>query len=196
MAALTKIVKGALSGLSDAPVDKSKRKFMKKAVTGSAAAGSAAVLGGAGILGTEAIKAGKKSLPEAIKTGKKSLGELFASGKLDNIMSKIKEAFNEDWRGGTLDDLQNNLNYSDDQLMKVSEDVDFLYDMAAPEDPFETASEIKNFTDDIMGDMVYGGENPAFLIGEFKKPVFKNEVLEQFPDVNIDELNSLTDKLF
>lgn len=60
MAALTKIVKGALSGLSDAPVDKSKRKFMKKAVTGSAAAGSAAVLGGAGILGTEAIKAGKE----------------------------------------------------------------------------------------------------------------------------------------
>ena len=196
MAALTKIVKGALSGLSDAPVDKSKRKFMKKAVTGSAAAGSAAVLGGAGILGTEAIKAGKKSLPEAIKAGKKSLGELFSSGKLDNIMSKIKKAFDEDWADSTLDDLQKNLNYSDDQLMKVSEDVDYLYDMAAPEDPFETASEIKDFADDIMGEMGYGGDDPAFLIGEFKKPVFKNEVLEQFPDVNIDELNSLTDKLF
>lgn len=147
-------------------------------------------------MGQKQLKLEKKSLPEAIKTGKKSLGELFSSGKLDNIMSKIKEAFNEDWRGGTLDDLQNNLNYSDDQLMKVSEDVDFLYDMAAPEDPFETASEIKDFADDIMGEMVYGGDDPAFLIGEFKKPVFKNEVLEQFPDVNIDELNSLTDKLF
>ena len=63
-------------------------------------------------------------------------------------------------------------------------------------DSFETASEIKDFADDIMGEMVYGGDDPAFLIGEFKKPVFKNEVLEQFPDVNIDELNSLTDKLF
>jgi hypothetical protein len=196
MAALTKIVKGALSGLSDAPVDKSKRKFMKKAVTGSAAAGSAAALGGAGILGTEVIKAGKKSLPESIKAGKKSLGELFSSGKLDNIMSKIKEAFDEDWADSTLGDLQKNLNYSDNQLMKVSEDVDFLYDINAPEDPFETASEIKDFADDIMGEMVYGGDDPAFLIGEFKKPVFKNEVLEQFPDVNIDELNSLTDKLF
>jgi|TARA_R110000824_G_scaffold3794_3_gene18129 hypothetical protein len=185
MAALTKIVKGALSKLSDAPVDKSKRKFIKKAVAVPAAAGSAAVLGGAGILGTEAIKAGKKSL-----------GELFASGKLDNIVSKVKKAFDEDWADSTLDDLQKNLNYNDNQLMKVSEDVDFLYDMAAPEDPFKTASEIKDFTDDIMGEMVYGGDNPAFLIGEFKKPVFKSEVLEQFPDVNIDELNSLTDKLF
>ena len=56
-------------------------------------------------------------------------------------------------------------------------------------------------TDNFMGDFAWDfmkGRAKAllFLIDEFKKPAFKNEILEQFPDVDVNEINSLADKLF
>ena len=56
------------------------------------------------------------------------VAELFESGKLDGIISKIKSALDEDWfddfdkvaKPDSLEVLQKNLGYSDDQISQIS----------------------------------------------------------------------------
>tara|TARA_R110000787_G_scaffold283817_1_gene396928 strand:+ start:587 stop:1372 length:786 start_codon:yes stop_codon:yes gene_type:complete len=183
-----------LGALPDAPVDQSKRNFMKGAVPAAAGLGALGALGG--------------------PVAKKSLNDLFSSGALDDTLLKIKSAFDEDWvdiadsgNVNSLEVLQKNLGYNDDQLAKISDETSLIEQLEMVDldtskmTSAEIAQKMREMTDNFMGDFAWDfmkgrGESPAVLIDEFKKPAFKNEILEQFPDVDVNEINSLADKLF
>ena len=203
MAAGSKIVKGVYGALKDitsskpdAPVDESRREFIKKAPV--------ATVGGAGAL---------TGLGTAAALGAKAL---FGQGKFDDILEKVKSAFDEDQqdislhgsdRGDPVEILQKNLEIDDDDLAKISEETSIFeqfdwLDLDTDEmTPSEIADAMREMTDDAMGSFAYDfmkgrGDNPSSLIDEFKIPAFKLEVQKQFPDIEADELNDLARKLF
>jgi hypothetical protein len=213
MAAGKKIVKGLFGALPDdpGPVDQSRRQFVKKA-----AVATPAVAVGAGALSKLPVKeiaeevAGE--VAPAIKTGKKSLADLFASGRLDDTISKIRSAFDEDWvdvaesgEANPLDVLKRNLGYDEDQIAKISEESGIMeYGMLEDLEDMnnaEIAESMRDLLDSFMQDYAYDfrkgrGENPTVLIDEFKKPAFKNEIMEKFPGVDAGEVESLANRLF
>ena len=201
MAGKGKIVRGALEGLTDvftkgddAPVDESRRQFITK--TPVAAVGGAGALAGIGTAAALGAKA------------------LFSQGKFDDIVAKIKSAFDEDWQDISLNTtdsqteiLQKKLGIDDNDFAKISEETSMLEQLDAIDlDPSEMtsselANQIKNMTDEFMSEYSWDymkgrGIDPSVLIRELKVPAFKLEVEKQFPGLDKNELNDLAKKLF
>lgn len=201
MAGKSKIVEGALGALSDIfkkgedkPVDEGRRKFLKSApATAVGGAGAlAGVGGGAAIIGARAL-----------------LGQ----GKFDDIVAKIKDAFDEDWYDMSLnttdsptETLQRKLGIDDNEFSKISNETLFMDHLEWQEElnnwtPTEIATGIRQITDDWMGSHAYDhykgrGDSPVELINQFKIPAFKNEVSKNFPELDSKELNDVAEMLF
>ena len=201
MAGKEKLIRGALGALtdifkkgSDEPADPSRREFLKSA-PGAAVGGAGAL---AGIGGTAAIVGAKA---------------LLGQGKLDNIISRIKSAFDEDWQDISLNTtdspteiLQKKLGIDDNEFARISDETSFMDhfeyqeeigQMSSP----EIATGIRGIADDFMSSFAYDyykgrGSNPSELINEFRIPAFKNEVSKQFPDLDPTELNDVAEMLF
>jgi hypothetical protein len=191
------IARGALEALTDIgdeAVDLGRRAFLQKApkaVVGGA--GAAAGLGGAAAIGAKA---------------------LFTKGKFDDIISKVKSAFDENWQDISFrttdspsETLQRKLGIDDNEFAKISEDTSFMEQFEEIElDPdqmssFEITTEVKGLVDEAMGDFSWDfskgrGDNPSVLIDQFKIPAFKNEVSKQFPELDPKDIAELAEKIF
>ena len=186
--------KGALANLGDEPVDLGRREFLQKApkaVVGGA--GAAAGLGTAAALGAKA---------------------LFTKGEFDDIISKVKSAFDENWQDISFrttdspsETLQKKLGIDDNEFAKISDDTSFIEHLEEIElDPAqmsssEIATEVKGLVDEAMGSFSWDfskgrGDNPSVLIDEFKIPAFKNEVSKQFPELDPQDIAELAEKIF
>ena len=192
--------RGALENLSDvftskdAPVDESRRQFIKQAPV--ATAGGAGALAGIGTAAAMGAKA------------------LFSQGKFDNILEKVKSAFDEDWQNISLNTtdspteiLQKKLEIDDNDFAKMSEETGMfeqldMFDLDPSEmSSGEVAQSIKDLTDSFMRDFSWDhmkgrGDNPSVLIDEFKIPAFKLEVEKNFPGLDQDEIDDLAKRLF
>jgi hypothetical protein len=190
------IARGALEALTDIgdeAVDLGRRAFLQKAPK--------AVVGGAGAaagLGAAAI--GAKAL--------------FTKGKFDDIISKVKSAFDENWQDISFrttdspsETLQKKLGIDDNEFAKISEDTSFMEQFEEIElDPDQMSSseittEVKGLVDEAMGSFSWDfykgrGDNPSVLIDQFKIPAFKNEVSKQFPELDPNEVDELASRLF
>jgi hypothetical protein len=196
MAGKSKIVKGALGALTDifrkgddVPVDESRRAFVK----GAAASPAVALGGGAAVLGAKA---------------------LFSAGKFDDIVAKIKSAFDPDayediYSAG--ETLQKKLGINDSEFAKISDgttamdDANYFIEDQSLDinnmNPSDIADMVRNSLDGAFDSLNYDyrkgrGMNPIILIDEFKIPAFKNEVMKKFPNLDPTEVSDLAGKLF
>tara|TARA_R100001015_G_C4634376_1_gene200772 strand:- start:6247 stop:6861 length:615 start_codon:yes stop_codon:yes gene_type:complete len=189
--------RGALENLSDvftskdAPVDESRRQFIKQAPVATAGgAGALAGLGTATALGAKA---------------------LFSQGKFDDILAKIKDSFDPDayddiYSAG--ETLQKKLGIDDSEFAKISEETTAMDDALYYQDlnidnmnSSEVAELVRNSIDDIFESLIWDhkkgrGENPMVLVDEFKIPAFKLEVEKNFPNLDQDEVDDLAKRLF
>jgi len=192
--------RGALENLSDvftskdAPVDESRRQFIKKAPVATAGgAGALAGLGTATALGAKA---------------------LFSQGKFDNILAKIKDSFDPDayddiYSAG--ETLQKKLGIDDSEFAKISDETtamdDAFYYIEDQDlnidnmNSSEIAELVRNSLDNIFESLNWDyrkgrGENPMVLVDEFKIPAFKLEVEKNFPGLDQNEIDDLAKRLF
>jgi hypothetical protein len=200
MAGKGKIVRGALDALTDvfkagddAPVDESKRAFIRKS--------PAAAVGGAGALG---------GLGTAAALGAKAL---FSQGKFDDIIAKIKSLTDEDWNFFSADEAFNTvkekLGLSDPETVKLFDDsgyfshgqgdyggesslTDYIYVHGAekPESKKYLLEEIDDRIDNLTN------EETVDSFNQLLPSALRLEIMKKFPDLDKNELDDLAKKLF
>ena len=156
----------------DAPVDESRRQFIKKAPV--------ATVGGTGALagiGTSAALGAKA---------------LFSQGKFDDVLEKIKLSLDEDWNFFSADEafntIKEKLNLSDSETIKLFDDSGYFG--KSPESKNDLLEKIDDTIENLTNEETIDSFNQLIA------PAFKNEIIKKFPDVDKDELNDLAESLF
>jgi len=168
-----KYIRGALKGLTDifkagddAPVDESKRSFIRKSP--AVAVGGAGALTGLGTATGIGAAVGAKAL--------------FAKGGFDDIVTKIRISVNDLAEDGDWDTFMKTNNLKEKDLADILEPMYGMRDEKLPEiiDMLENADDV-DFSQ---------------IVQDIKLPLFTRELRIKFPELDPNEVDDLASRLF